>query len=243
MKSASDCLELASDEIVLAAARLERLPESTVASRIVGTRRGLPPKGRTGRVSPPQGRGELGGRRPARHVGFVLACADPPVRRGMPSAPPFLCSFGRCPCRLASLADARDEPRPLFRAQFVAELSVPGRDDHHSHHQGVECDQDAKPEGEIHPHAADHAKSCGQHRRPTQPLRLVSVPPRSHSSSSSVPTAPSTERLRLMAPREAIASAKVSRAAGRGSHRSVHFFLWQPCYKVASRTSTWPTRE
>ena len=38
-------------------------------------------------------------------------------------------------------------------------------------------------------------------------------------------TAPSTELLRLMAPREAIASAKVSRAAGRGSHRSVHFCL------------------
>jgi hypothetical protein len=48
---------------------------------------------------------------------------------------------------------------------------------------------------------------------------------RSVPTSSSVPTAPRTELLRLMAPREALASAKVSRAAGRGSHRSVHLFL------------------
>jgi hypothetical protein len=41
VKSASDCLELASDEVVLAAARLERLPESAAASRIVG-RAGTP---------------------------------------------------------------------------------------------------------------------------------------------------------------------------------------------------------
>jgi len=40
-----------------------------------------------------------------------------------------------------------------------------------------------------------------------------------------VPRAPSTELLRLMAPREAIASAKVSRAAGRGCHRSVHLLF------------------
>ena len=36
MKSASDWSEVASDEVVLVAARLERLPESTAASRIVG---------------------------------------------------------------------------------------------------------------------------------------------------------------------------------------------------------------
>jgi hypothetical protein len=59
------------------------------------------------------------------------------------------------------------------------------------------------------------ARGCAHDRRAS----------RSHSSSSSVPAAPSTELLRSMAPRVAIAQAKVSRAAGRGSHRSVHLFV------------------
>ena len=67
-------------------------------------------------------------------------------------------------------------------------------------------------------------------------LRLVSVSSRSYSSPSSVATAPSTELLRLMAPREAIASAKVGRAAGRGCHRSVHL-LPRPLPALTCRRS------
>jgi hypothetical protein len=43
VKSASDWSELASDEVVLVAARLERLPESAAASRIVGRAAGGSP--------------------------------------------------------------------------------------------------------------------------------------------------------------------------------------------------------
>ena len=49
---------------------------------------------------------------------------------------------------------------------------------------------------------------------------------------SSVPRAPRTELLRLMAPRVASAQANVSRVAGRGSHRSVHFFCVPSAYAV-----------
>jgi hypothetical protein len=45
-----------------------------------------------------------------------------------------------------------------------------------------------------------------------------------------------------MAPREALASAKVSRAAGRGSHRSVHLFLVSssPADGNSEDQSDWP---
>src|SRR4029079_8672252 len=57
------------------------------------------------------------------------------------------------------------------------------------------------------------------------PLRSRADSRRVRRTSSTVPPAPSTELLRLMAPRVAVAQAKVSRVAGRGSHRSVHFFV------------------
>ena len=55
------------------------------------------------------------------------------------------------------------------------------------------------------------------------PLRSRADSRRLRRTSSTVPPAPSTELLRLMAPRVAVAQATVSRVAGRGSHRSVHF--------------------
>jgi hypothetical protein len=103
----------------------------------------------------------------ARKSHVQVAIRAPAVARqeglGAPSSHPKQASTSPSPYVLANVSD---EPCPVFRAQFIARLSVSGREGHHSHEQDVECEQDAESGGEICPHVAEHDKVGGQQGRP-----------------------------------------------------------------------------